>query len=84
MAGLPCVLGKGVAIADEVAEAGAGIAVEPDPDSIAQGLMELLSDDALRASMAGRAARLARERYSVDVMGERLVRLYEGIVNGER
>jgi glycosyltransferase involved in cell wall biosynthesis len=84
MAGLPCVLGKGVAIAGEIAEAGACVAVEPDPDSIAQGLMKLLCDDALRASMAGRAAALARERYSVDVMGARLVRLYEGIVNGEQ
>ena len=84
MAGLPCVLGKGVAIADEIAEAGAGIAVEPDPDSIAQGLKKLLSDDALWTSMSGKAAALAREKYSVDAMGERLVRLYEGIVNLER
>ena len=83
MAGLPCVLGKGVAIAAEVAEAGAGLSVEPNPESIAQGLRTVLSDDTLRASMAGRAAELAREKYSVDAMGLGLVRLYEGIVNRE-
>lgn len=83
MAGLPCVLGKGVAIADEVSEAGAGIAVEPDPDSIAQGLRKLLSDDTLRASMAVRATELAREKYSVDAMGEKLVKLYQVIVSSE-
>jgi len=83
MAGLPCVLGKGVAIADKVAEAGAGIAVAPDPDSIAQGLRSLLSDDALRALMAGRAAMLAQEKYSVDTMGERLLQLYQRIVSSE-
>ncbi|MBP8183166.1 MAG: glycosyltransferase [Rhodoferax sp.] len=83
MAGLPCVLGKGVAIADEIAEAGAGIAVEPDPDSIAQGLKKLLSDNARWASMSGKAAALAREKYSVGAMGERLVRLYEEIVDRE-
>jgi glycosyltransferase involved in cell wall biosynthesis len=83
MAGLPCVLGKGVAIADEVAKAGAGLAVEPNPESIAQGLSAVLSDDTLRVSMAGRAAALAREKYSVDAMGLGLVRLYEGIVNCE-
>jgi glycosyltransferase involved in cell wall biosynthesis len=83
MAGLPCVLGKGVAIADEVTDAGAGLAVEPNPESIAQGLRAVLADDSLRASMASRAAMLAREKYSVDAMGLGLVQLYEGIVNRE-
>jgi glycosyltransferase involved in cell wall biosynthesis len=84
MAGLPCVLGKGVAIADEVTNAGAGLAVDPTPGSIAQGLKAVLSDDTLRASMAMKAAELAREKYSVDAMGLGLVRLYEGIVSRER
>lgn len=84
LAGLPCVLGEGVAIAGEVAQAGAGLAVAPDPDSIARGLMTLLADGALRASMAESAAGLARERYSLAAMGERLAGLYGKIVSGER
>ena len=80
MAGLPCMLGKGVAIANEIAEAGAGIAVEPDPESIAQGLRMVLTDDTLRASMANRTAGLAREKYSVEAMGLGLMGLYESIL----
>jgi len=84
MAGLPCVLGKGVAIAGEVAEARAGFAVEPDAASVAQKLSMLLSDETLRESMAVRAAALARDNYSVAAMGECLARLYESIVSGDR
>jgi len=80
MAGLPCVLGEGVAIAEEVAAAGAGLAVEPNPENIARGIITVLSDSALRAAMGGRAAALAREQYSVEAMGLGLVRLYEGIL----
>jgi len=84
LVGLPCVLSRGVAIADEVAQAGAGITVAPDAGSIADGLVTVFSDDMLRESMATRAAILARERYSVKAMGERLADLYEKIVSGER
>ena len=36
-AGLPCVLGCGVALAEEVGRAGAGVVVDPNPESIAGG-----------------------------------------------
>jgi len=81
MAGLPCVLGEGVAIAGEVAAAGAGLAVEPNPENIARGIITVLSDSALRAAMGGRAAAFSREKYSVEAMGRGLLRLYEGILN---
>ncbi|MBK7137367.1 MAG: glycosyltransferase [Rhodocyclales bacterium] len=84
MAGLPCVLGEGVAIAEEVAAAGAGLAVPPAPEAIAAALRMVLADDADRTEMGRRAAALARERYSVDAMGLRLVALYEGVVHGMR
>lgn len=79
MAGLPCVLGKGVAIAGEVAEAGAGVATSPEPEAIAQALREILTDDDRRIEMGRRAAALARERYSLDAMGARLHELYSKI-----
>jgi glycosyltransferase involved in cell wall biosynthesis len=84
LAGLPCVLGRGVAIAAEVAEAGAGLSVSPQPEAIAEALRTLLDDEALRAEMGRKAAALAEERYSLEAMGKRLVALYERIVNSER
>lgn len=82
-AGLPCVLGEGVAIAGEVQQAGAGLAVAPEPSSIAAALHTLLADVLLRVAMAQKAAVFAREKYSVEAMGMALVQLYEGIVNIE-
>lgn len=80
LAGLPCVLGEGVAIADEVAQAGAGVVTSTDAEDIAHGLREVLSDEAHLAEMGKRAAIFARDHYSLGAMGEKLVRLYGGIV----
>ena len=80
MAGLPCVLGQGVAIADEVAEAGAGLAVAPDADSIAAALISVLADAQGRNRMAASAKVLAQRAYSAETMGERLVALYQQIL----
>lgn len=80
MAGLPCVLGLGVAIASDVVESGAGIAVEPDPASIAQGINALLASSvAEHARMSANASELARDKFSVNAMGRNLVALYESV-----
>lgn len=83
MAGLPCVLGEGVAIAEEVAAAGAGLAVAADAQAIAGALRRLLEDESLRAEMGRKAAALAAERYSQEAMGKRLHALYSRILSGE-
>jgi len=80
MAGRPCVLGKGVAIAGDVVNAGAGLAVSPDPAGIAAGLKQVLSDESARGAMGIAALRLARERYSANAMGANLVALYSEIL----
>lgn len=80
LAGLPCVLGKGVAIADEVAQAGAGLVVSPEPNEITKALQVLLADEKRRAEMGWRAADLAREKYSAEAMGKRLHELYSKIL----
>lgn len=80
MAGLPCVLGQGVAIAAEVAAAGAGLAISPDPASIAAGLQQVLSDEPARVEMGIAALRLAQERFSAKAMGSNLVALYSEIL----
>ena len=84
LAGLPCVLGEGVALANEVAQAGAGLATPPQPEAIAEVLQAVLADDKRRVEMGRRAQALAGERYSLAAMGERLVRLYERIMSSER
>ena len=80
MAGLPCVLGQGVAIAQDVVNAGAGFAVAPDPASIAAGLMQVMADPQVRADMSARAVALAQDKYSAQVMGASLVQLYSRIL----
>lgn len=80
LAGLPCVLGKGVAIAGEVAQAGAGIVAGPEPVEVARGLRDMLADTSGLAEMGRRAAVLARERYSLEAMGAGLHGLYSKIL----
>ncbi|MDD2808224.1 glycosyltransferase [Rhodoferax sp.] len=80
MAGLPCVLGKGVAISQDVVEAGAGVAVSPDPASIAAGLVQLLAATAGRANMAKNAIVLAHSKFSAQAMGVNLMKLYSEIL----
>jgi glycosyltransferase involved in cell wall biosynthesis len=79
-AGLPCVLGQGVAIANDVVAARAGIAVGTDATSIAQGLRRIIADHEALPALSANAMRLARERYSIDAMGASLKRLYEEIL----
>lgn len=83
LAGLPCVLGKGVAISDEVVNAGAGLAVSPDPESIAEGMRAVLRDEALRAAMSRRAIDLAHGKYSIEAMGAGLHALYRKILSAD-
>lgn len=80
-AGLPCVVGRGVAISPAVEDAGAGKAVGTDAESIAEGVKHYLASKDIRHK-AGEAAReLAMREFSVEKMGERLVALYESIVD---
>lgn len=79
-AGLPCVLGEGVAVAQDVAQAGAGLAVAPAAAAIAQALRNMAQDPHALAGMAERASALAKEKYSVTAMGENLTRLYSEIL----
>ena len=80
MAGLPCLLGQGVAIASDVVKAGAGVAVAPTPDAIATGLRQLLAADAIEhAQMSANAAAMAKDNFSIDAMGRNLAALYESV-----
>ena len=81
-AGLPVVISKHVAIAEEVAAAGAGVVMPNlEPEDWAQALVDLLQDDAALAAMSLAAKRLASERYSWEQAGRRLVGLYRELVD---
>ncbi|HSV45691.1 MAG TPA: glycosyltransferase [Ramlibacter sp.] len=80
MAGLPCILARGVPLAPSMQEAGAGLCVEPDAESIADGIRQLMSDPQGRQRMRAAAAALARQKYSVHAMGDRLAGLYTDIL----
>lgn len=80
IAGLPCVVGRGVALAEAIDTAGAGLVTEPEPSAIAIALDRLLGDERMRAEMGTRAHALASQRFSADAMAARLVELYTRIV----
>lgn len=83
-AGLPCVLGQGVAIAGEIQAAGAGIAVEPTAEATHLALSRYLGDDLARKHAADAARRLAIASFSVEKMGERLQELYRSILTSRK
>ena len=76
-AGLPCVLGKGVAVAERVAEVGAGLSVEPTPAAFAAGILSLMQNPDVHAKACIQAKELAKTDYGVDTMGDRLLALYQ-------
>lgn len=81
-AGLPTILSDQVALAADVADAGAGLVAARDPASLATAIESLAEDPIARARM-GRAAReLARRRYSWDRTGDELVSLYARLAYG--
>jgi glycosyltransferase involved in cell wall biosynthesis len=79
LAGVPCVLGRGVAIAEKVQQAGAGLAVDPKADQIAAAMMAFLNDPARRQHAALAARRFAQQELSMEVMGQRLLALYRNV-----
>jgi glycosyltransferase involved in cell wall biosynthesis len=79
-AGLPCVVGEGVALGQAIVQCGAGLTVKSDAESIAQGVKHFLDDSTRRAGASLAARQLAETEYSQDVMGQRLVTMYEDIL----
>lgn len=78
-AGLPCILGEGVAVAQRVEQAGAGRAVPPTADAVAHAINAMLGDPVLLAGAGARARALAAEEYSLAAMGRGLLGMYEDV-----
>ena len=65
---LPCVLGRGVALAEQASRAGAGVVVDPDPESIADGLRHYLADPDARQAAGAAAVALFQVEFSLERM----------------
>jgi len=83
-AGLACVLGDGVAVAEQAARAGAALRVMVSKEEVAKALGGLLEDEGERSRMGLRAARLASEEFSEEAMGAGLEGMYADCVGRAR
>jgi glycosyltransferase involved in cell wall biosynthesis len=66
----------------ELLGGGAGLLVEPSAASVASAICELLDDGARRGEMGERGRELVARRYSPELMVERYLELYGGLLRG--
>jgi len=83
IAGLPVVLGQGVALAAPAAAAGAGMICGPDPESIRNSVESLLADPDRLAAAALHAEEFARRELSTESMASRLEQMYSRAIAGQ-
>jgi hypothetical protein len=80
MAGLPAIVSDFPGLR-QIAERGAGIAVDPEnPAQIADALNCLLGDDGLRARMSRRARELAETEYNWERASRVLLEVYDRLL----
>lgn len=78
--GLPVILSPGCNL-PEAAETGAGLIVEPQVDSLASALRDLLPDAPRRASMSLAARVLVRDRFTWSAAAAQLEQVYQSLVS---
>lgn len=80
-AGVPVLLSPGVALADQVRQARAGLIVEPSVPALLEAL-ESHCMESPSLSMRARARHLASENYSWSIIARDLIKSYEKLVSG--
>lgn len=78
-AGVPCVVTPGVAIAEDIVTAGAGVVVDANATAVAAGILHFLRSDEVRENASYAAQELAGREYSRERLGQRLMDMYENI-----
>ena len=78
--GLPIVSTK-VGEPAYVLKDGAGLLVEPNVESVSDGIMNLIENKELAKTMGGRGRKLIEEEYNWQNLGEKLVKFYEKVTN---
>lgn len=79
LVGLPCILGRGVGIADEIEAAGAGWVVATDSGSIAAAIVQAFDNFEGLKRMGERGRAFAERAYSTAAMAKRLMILYASL-----
>jgi len=75
--GLPCVCTAVGGVPEVVTENGVGYIVPPgDPDTLASKISTLIADTALRKEMGAKAAKVVREKYTIEKMGQNIKEIY--------
>ena len=80
-AGLPLVISNKVNIWRELEEAGAGLVVECDAHALAGAMRKLLENREAAKKMGEQGRRLARQRFSSDVVAREMLGLYRDIAS---
>jgi glycosyltransferase involved in cell wall biosynthesis len=79
LAGVPCVLSRGVAIASDAVAGGAAVVAEPEATALANAMCDTLRNETARKAMGERARAFALINYSSCAMAHRLIELYDAI-----
>lgn len=81
--GVPVVQPRRGAFTEIIEKTNGGLLVKPDdPESLAQGLLEIYRNPSLGEELGGNGFRAVREHYSVSQMADRAVEVYEGMLDG--
>lgn len=67
----------------EVAEANAGIVIEPNADQLADALNKLLEDPKLCKEMGENGRKLIKGKFSWDKIADQMIQLYEDVLGGK-
>ena len=78
-AGLYCVLGKGVAVAEDLVDAGLASTVEPSAQGIQQGINKALAMPG--KNFASRAKKIVEKEFSTQRLATALAGAYSNAVN---
>lgn len=81
--GLPVVISRQCHF-PEVAEANAGIVIDPDAEELASALAKLLDDPKLRVEMGANGRRLVLEKFTWDKISDQMFRLYQDVLENWR
>ena len=83
-AGLPIVISDRVGIYREVVAARAGLVVPCEQEALADAVLRLAADSALRGELGARGRDLAGRRFSIAAMTDNLLGMYGDVLRGPR
>ncbi|MDD3486943.1 MAG: glycosyltransferase [Candidatus Moranbacteria bacterium] len=79
--GLPIVAVRTTGVKDVVEDGRTGFLTEEDREEFSEAAQKLIDDAELRRNFGEEAARTAREKYTATVCGERMLGVYERVIN---